>query len=156
MLRPYIIRVGKVGYSACHLQYAVVGTGGERQPLHGYSEHLYALLVGFGILMNHPLGHLCVAMDRLVCLETLFLYPSGGDYSLAYRRAGFARLHIGERSFNGTALISQWMSIRSEKMWSADFTYFLHCFIVIFRITFPTMQYDCLFDSYKYQYKTFV
>ena len=73
----------KVGNGAGYLQDAVVGASGEVETFHGGTEETDACLVRFGILVNHALGHLGVAVDALHVLEAFFLNGAGFDYSFA-------------------------------------------------------------------------
>ena len=54
---------GKVGDSAGHLEDAVVGTGGESQPVHSDLHELVTRLVDGAILVQQLGVNLCVTMD---------------------------------------------------------------------------------------------
>ena len=80
---------GKVGNGARHLEYAVVGTGRERQTLHRHAEHTDALVVRLGILMNHAFRHLRIAVYALVVLVAFLLQVACLDDTLANDAARF-------------------------------------------------------------------
>ena len=84
----------EIGNGARNLQYAVVGSCGERHALHGELQHLQSLLVGFGILVYHALGHLRIAVYEFAVLIALLLYLTGTYNALAYVLALLALLRL--------------------------------------------------------------
>ena len=85
----------QVGDGAGNFQDAVVGTGGEAEPLHGGLQDGEAGGVGHGELMQQLGVHLGVAMDALVDGEPLRLHLTGGDDPLAHGGARLAGLPLG-------------------------------------------------------------
>ena len=92
----YTLTAFKIGNGTGHLEDAAVGTGREREALHGGAEHIEALAIGLCKLMDHPLGHLGVTMDVLIGLIALFLNLAGLDYTFSDNTARLAWLHLGE------------------------------------------------------------
>ena len=59
----------------------------------GSAEQGEPLFVWLGIQMNHPLGHLRVAIDSFVVLEALLLNLPGFDNSFTYNSRRLSRRH---------------------------------------------------------------
>ena len=91
MLRANLVRASKVGDGARHLEDTGIGARGERQPLHSHAQQLEAFSVWLGVVMDHALGHLSVAVYILAILETFGLYATSGDNPFANFHARLAR-----------------------------------------------------------------
>ena len=83
MQGAHLLFVGEVGDGACHFEDTAVGAGGEAQALHGFTKQVEALIVGFGIFVDHLLRHLCVAVDARHVLVSFRLYGACGDDAFA-------------------------------------------------------------------------
>ena len=92
----YLLAACQVCDGACHLEDAAVGTGGERQTLHGHAEHFQGGGIGFGIFVKHAFGHLGIAVDALDMGVALRLNLAGGNHSLADGGAGLTWLCLRE------------------------------------------------------------
>ena len=106
MLALDMLRMVEVGNSAGNFQDAAVGSGRERETLHCHTKHLNAGLIGFGILVDEAFGHLSVAMNARMSVETGLLNLSGGDDAGTNVSRWFARRSLRDvlerygRNFN--------------------------------------------------------
>ena len=96
MVHFYVLLAFKVGNGAGHFEDAAVGTGREREALHGAAEETEPCLVRLGVLVYHALCHLCVAVYVLEVLVPLVLYGACGNDAAAYLAARLARLSGGD------------------------------------------------------------
>ena len=90
----YFLAAGKVGDGAGHFEDAAVGAGTQFQTLHRHAEHVQTGFIGFGIRVDHLFGHLGIAVNTFVILETLLLNLPGGNDTLADDRRGLTGLHL--------------------------------------------------------------
>jgi len=79
----------EVGDGAGDFEDAVVGAGGHVHAFHGIAKFLEAGGVGLSVFVQEGRGHLGVAVDAGLVLESAFLEHPGGDDSLADGGAGF-------------------------------------------------------------------
>ena len=96
MLHLHAFGAVEVGDGARHLEYAVIGAGGEGESLHGSAQQSDGGFVGLGILVYHALGHLGIAVDALEVLVASGLNVAGLDDAFADDGAGLAWFHLGD------------------------------------------------------------
>ena len=86
------LRTGvEIGDGARHFEDATVGTSTQTEALHGRLKQFDSRGIGLGILMNHALGHLCIAVNGLVGAEALGLNFARLHHPFADGGTGFAR-----------------------------------------------------------------
>ena len=76
-------RAGEVGYCPRHFENTGVGAGRQGESLHSHAEQFQTLGVGLGKPVNHPFGHLCIAVHFFVIFESFGLYRTGGNDAFA-------------------------------------------------------------------------
>ena len=86
----------EVGDGAGHLQDAVVGPGGEPQPVHRLLQNLLPRRVNLAIVAHHPAAHLRVGEQPRPSLEPLLLDLPRRHHALADLRAALRRLVGGQ------------------------------------------------------------
>ena len=92
----------EVGDGTCHLEDTAVGTGRELQAFHGTSELFQGFGSGCGVLLQHLLRHLRVAVYAETILETFLLnlpcrYYTFADFLARFARRRFAKVLDGHR-----------------------------------------------------------
>ena len=92
----------QVGDGACHLEYAAVGTCRELQAFHGPSELFGSLGGGCGVLLQHLLRHLCIAVYAGTIFETVLLnlprrYYTFADFLARFAYGRIAKVFDGHR-----------------------------------------------------------